>query len=126
VRPNQDANARLYGEETSGREILVDSKLAVPASAQPFVDSIRMHMEKGARYQFQDVNRESEAMEAMRRYLPASRSTATFIHSFVTSPIDQLVVEAIVGVARGMSKKTIAEFVPDDATGRLLVKMGVD
>jgi lipid-binding SYLF domain-containing protein len=44
VKPNQDANARLYGEETTGKEILVDSKLAVPASAQPFVDSIRTHM----------------------------------------------------------------------------------
>jgi lipid-binding SYLF domain-containing protein len=44
VKPNQDANARLYGADTSGREILVDSKLAVPASARPLVDSIREHM----------------------------------------------------------------------------------
>ena len=44
VKPNQDANARLYGKATSGAEILVDSKLAVPASAQPLVDSIRQHM----------------------------------------------------------------------------------
>ena len=44
VKPNQDANTRLYGEKTSGKEILVDSKLAVPASAQPFVDSMRRHM----------------------------------------------------------------------------------
>lgn len=44
VKPNRDANARLYGEETTGREILVDSKLAVPASTQPLVDSIRKHM----------------------------------------------------------------------------------
>ena len=41
---NQEANARLYGEATSGREILVDSKVAVPASAQRLVDSIRGHM----------------------------------------------------------------------------------
>jgi lipid-binding SYLF domain-containing protein len=44
VKPDQDANVRLYGEKTSGKEILVDSKLAVPASAQPLVDSIRRHM----------------------------------------------------------------------------------
>lgn len=44
VKPNQDANARLYGEETSGREILVDSKLAVPDAARSLVDSIRRHM----------------------------------------------------------------------------------
>jgi lipid-binding SYLF domain-containing protein len=44
VKPNQDANARLYGGKTTGREILVNSKLDVPASAQPLVDSIRQHM----------------------------------------------------------------------------------
>lgn len=48
VKPNQDANARLYGEQTSGKEILVDSKLAVPASARPLVDSIRQHMAAAA------------------------------------------------------------------------------
>jgi len=44
VKPNQDANARLYGRETSGKDILVDSKLAVPVAAQPLMDSIRTHM----------------------------------------------------------------------------------
>jgi lipid-binding SYLF domain-containing protein len=44
VKPNKDANERLYGEETSGKEILVNSELAVPPSAQPLVDSIRLHM----------------------------------------------------------------------------------
>jgi SH3 domain-containing YSC84-like protein 1 len=44
VKPNRDANERLYGEKTSGRDILVDSKLAVPASARPLIDSIRLHV----------------------------------------------------------------------------------
>jgi lipid-binding SYLF domain-containing protein len=51
VKPNQDANARLYGEKTSGKEILVDSKLAVPASARPLVDSIRKHMAAAAAHE---------------------------------------------------------------------------
>ncbi len=37
-----------------------------------------------------------------------------FIRGIVASPMDQLVVEAIVGIAQGMGKKTIAEFVPDE------------
>ena len=49
-----------------------------------------------------------------------------FIHGLATSPMDQLVVQAIVGIARGLGKKTIAEFVPDEVTGRLLEKSGVD
>jgi lipid-binding SYLF domain-containing protein len=44
VKPNQDANARLYGQATSGKEILVNSKVAVPASARPLVDEIRRNM----------------------------------------------------------------------------------
>jgi len=49
-----------------------------------------------------------------------------FIRGIVASPTDQLVVEAIVGIAQGMGKKTIAEFVPDEDTSRLLEKSGVD
>ena len=49
-----------------------------------------------------------------------------FIRGVAASPMDQLVVEAIVGIARGMGKKTIAEFVADGETVRLLQKCGVD
>ena len=44
VKPNQDANARLYGQATTGKEILVNSQVAVPASARPLVEDIRRHM----------------------------------------------------------------------------------
>ena len=49
-----------------------------------------------------------------------------FIQGIAASPMDQLVVGAIVGIARGMGKKTIAEFVPDEDARRLLEKSGVD
>ena len=42
------------------------------------------------------------------------------------SPNDQLVVKALVGVARGMGKQTIAEFVGDQRTIGLLGDFGVD
>ena len=44
VKPNQDANMRLYGQPTTGRQILVNSKLNVPASAQSLVSAIRVQM----------------------------------------------------------------------------------
>jgi lipid-binding SYLF domain-containing protein len=44
VKPDQDANTNLYGRETTGREILVDSKVAIPALAHPLVNGIRHHM----------------------------------------------------------------------------------
>jgi EAL domain-containing protein (putative c-di-GMP-specific phosphodiesterase class I) len=40
--------------------------------------------------------------------------------------MDQLVVKAIVGIARGLGKKTIAEFVADEDTARFLRESGVD
>jgi diguanylate cyclase (GGDEF)-like protein/PAS domain S-box-containing protein len=49
-----------------------------------------------------------------------------FIRSLATSPMDKLVVEAMVSIARGMGKKTVAEFVADEATVDLLRKIGVD
>jgi SH3 domain-containing YSC84-like protein 1 len=44
VKPNHDANARLYGQATTGKQILVDSKLGVPVFAEPCVAAIRHHM----------------------------------------------------------------------------------
>lgn len=40
--------------------------------------------------------------------------------------MDQLVVKAIVSIGRGMGKKTVAEFVADEETSRLLRGIGVD
>ena len=48
------------------------------------------------------------------------------IRGLAASQMDQLVVGAIVGIARGMGKETIAEFVTDDETVHLLEKAGVD
>jgi diguanylate cyclase (GGDEF)-like protein/PAS domain S-box-containing protein len=48
---------------------------------------------------------------------------------FVAAPrsrTDELVIEAIVGMAHGLGKRTIAEFVGDDATIALLAELGVD
>jgi EAL domain-containing protein (putative c-di-GMP-specific phosphodiesterase class I) len=49
-----------------------------------------------------------------------------FIRGLTGSPKDQLVVKALVGVARGMGSRTIAEFVGDEPTMRLLREYGVD
>ncbi len=49
-----------------------------------------------------------------------------FIRGLPGSPNDQLVVKALVEVVRGMGRRTIAEFVGDEATMRLLREYGVD
>jgi EAL domain-containing protein (putative c-di-GMP-specific phosphodiesterase class I) len=40
--------------------------------------------------------------------------------------MDQLVVQAIVAIAQGLGKKTVAEFVAEQETTSLLRKIGVD
>jgi EAL domain-containing protein (putative c-di-GMP-specific phosphodiesterase class I) len=49
-----------------------------------------------------------------------------FIHGLPGSRTDQLVVKALVGVVRGMGRRTIAEFVGDAPTLSMLASYGVD
>ncbi len=49
-----------------------------------------------------------------------------FIRGFGANAADQLVVEAIVGIARGMGKKTVAEFVTDQDLMDRLRRSGID
>ncbi len=49
-----------------------------------------------------------------------------FIRALPSSPKDQLVVQALVGLAQGMGVRTIAEYVTDRATLELLRRYGVD
>jgi diguanylate cyclase (GGDEF)-like protein/PAS domain S-box-containing protein len=62
------------------------------------------------------------------KYLPFDllKIDGDFVRNFAAGPIDQLVVKAIVGIAQGMGKKTIAEFVENADVTRLLRNSGVD
>lgn len=50
----------------------------------------------------------------------------TFIRDLTRNDADQLTVKAIVQIARGLGKRTIAEFVEDEDTRTLLKEYGVD
>src|SRR6266480_551126 len=49
-----------------------------------------------------------------------------FVRGCLTSRTDQLVIEAVVSIARGLGKQTIAEFVEDGRTAAFLERQGVD
>ena len=49
-----------------------------------------------------------------------------FVRNCRSSRTDQLLIAAIVGIARGLGKRTIAEYVSDDQTIALLKELGVD
>jgi EAL domain-containing protein (putative c-di-GMP-specific phosphodiesterase class I) len=46
--------------------------------------------------------------------------------NLVSSATDQLLVQAVVDIARGLGTQTVAEFVGDDETVELLRELGVD
>jgi diguanylate cyclase (GGDEF)-like protein len=50
----------------------------------------------------------------------------SFVRDMPNSDADQLTVQAIVRIARGLGKTTIAEFVQDDVTAEMLREYGVD
>ncbi len=50
----------------------------------------------------------------------------SFVRDMPNSDADQLTVQAIVQIARGLGKTTIAEYVQDDATTQMLREYGVD
>jgi diguanylate cyclase (GGDEF)-like protein len=49
-----------------------------------------------------------------------------FVRNCTADPTDRLVIGAVVELARGMGKRTIAEFVGDEATLGILGELGVD
>jgi diguanylate cyclase (GGDEF)-like protein/PAS domain S-box-containing protein len=49
-----------------------------------------------------------------------------FVQHAVSGRIDQLVIEAVVGIAQGLGKQTVAEFVTTEETKRLVQRLGVD
>ncbi len=62
------------------------------------------------------------------KHLPVDylKIDGSFVQDLAMNATDQHLVRAIVTVAKGLGKKTIAEFVGDDATLRLLTEYGVD
>ena len=49
-----------------------------------------------------------------------------FVRHSAADPTDQLVIQAVVDIARGLGKRTVAEHVGDSETAALLQRMGVD
>jgi len=62
------------------------------------------------------------------KYLPCQylKIDGEFIRTLPSSPVDQVFVRAMVELAHGLGKQTVAEFVEDEQTLELLAELGVD
>ena len=105
-------------------ELTETAAIANLEDAQRFADRLRR---LGCRFALDDFGSGFGSFYYLK-HLPFDyiKIDGDFIRGLPASPTDQLVVQAIVTIARGMGKKTIAEFVTDEATARLLEAGGVD
>ncbi|MEO5899568.1 MAG: EAL domain-containing protein, partial [Ilumatobacteraceae bacterium] len=62
------------------------------------------------------------------KYLPFDdlKIDGEFITHCLSTPTDRLVIAAVVAIAQGLGKRTIAEYVGDEATLEYLAQHGVD
>lgn len=49
-----------------------------------------------------------------------------FVKNAASNETDRLIIASVASLTQGLGKQTVAEFVPDDATWRLLLRHGVD
>lgn len=88
--------------------------------------AIRLHA-RGCRFALDDFGAGFGSFYYLKNFpFDYLKIDGDFIRGLSTSPMNQLVVSAIVSIARGMGLKTVAEFVADEETVCLLRTLGVD
>jgi diguanylate cyclase (GGDEF)-like protein/PAS domain S-box-containing protein len=105
-------------------EVTETAAIANIEAAVAFSEGLRR---RGCRFALDDFGAGFASFYYLKR-LPFDflKIDGDFINGLPNSPVDRLVVDAIVTIARGMGKETIAEYVTDAETSALLLAAGVD
>jgi diguanylate cyclase (GGDEF)-like protein/PAS domain S-box-containing protein len=92
--------------------------------ARSFAESLR---ELGCKFALDDFGSGFSSFVYLK-HLPIDfvKIDGDFVRGLATSTSDKLFVQAIVAIARGLGKQTIAEFVEDGETADILAELGVD
>jgi diguanylate cyclase (GGDEF)-like protein/PAS domain S-box-containing protein len=92
--------------------------------ARSFAERLR---ELGCRFALDDFGSGFSSFVYLK-HLPIDyvKIDGDFVRGLADDPSDRLFVQAIVAIARGLGKRTIAEFVEDETTAKLLASMHVD
>jgi EAL domain-containing protein (putative c-di-GMP-specific phosphodiesterase class I) len=115
------------GDADPGRctfEITQTARVEDMETAAGFADRLT---EFGCEVAIDDYGAGFGPFEYLKRFpFDVIKIDGTFVRDLVHNDADRLTVEAIVGIAKGLGKRTIAEFVEDDATETVLRELGVD
>ncbi len=90
-------------------------------------DFIELLNSLGYRFSLDDFGKDASSFHSLRE-LPVDfiKIDGSFIVNLINNDNDRVFVKALVDLAKGMGKKTVAEFVQDAETLALLKTMGVD
>ena len=105
-------------------EITETSVIENLAEARLFIDNLKS---LGCRFALDDFGIGFSSFNYLK-HLPVDylKIDGSFIQNLPNDPVDQHLVKAMVEVARGLGKMTIAEFVETEETMRILREFGVD
>ncbi|MFN3531168.1 MAG: putative bifunctional diguanylate cyclase/phosphodiesterase [Candidatus Brocadia sp.] len=105
-------------------EITESAVISNITKAQRFIDTIK---DMGCGFSLDDFGVGFSSLNHLK-HLPVDylKIDGGFICNLPNDPADQHIVRAIVEVARGLSKRTVAEFVGCEKTVQLLTEYGVD
>jgi diguanylate cyclase (GGDEF)-like protein/PAS domain S-box-containing protein len=105
-------------------EVTETAAVANITHAQAFAQQLR---DRGCRFALDDFGAGFGSFYYLK-HLPFDyvKIDGEFVQHATSGQIDQLVIEAVVRIAQGLGKETIAEFVTDEQTKRMVTRLGVD
>jgi len=105
-------------------ELTETAAIANIEDAKAFADRLRG---RGCKFALDDFGAGFGSFYYLKNFpFDSLKIDGEFIRGLSSSSMDRLVIEAIVSIARGMGKTTVAEFVTDERTIHLLREIGVD
>jgi len=121
---NEELSATKIDPKNLTFEITESSLVENMATAQHFIAALKA---SGCNFALDDFGIGFSSFNYLK-YLPVDylKIDGSFIQNLPSNHVDQHLVKAIVEVARGLGKRTIAEFVGNEETVRLLHEFGVN
>jgi EAL domain-containing protein (putative c-di-GMP-specific phosphodiesterase class I) len=105
-------------------EVTETAAVANITHAKSFAEHLRDH---GCRFALDDFGAGFGSFYYLK-HLPFDfvKIDGEFVQHAAATQVDRLVIEAVVGIAQGLGKETIAEFVVDEATKQMVKALAVD
>lgn len=105
-------------------ELTESSVISNMSAAMQFINTLK---DKGCSFALDDFGTGMSSFEYLKS-LPVDylKIDGSFVKDMLNDSIDEEVVRSINAIGRSMNKRTIAEFVEDDAIRRRLLHMGID